>query len=32
MGLLADRTALPVQGGGRITQAAVLARLIDPRG
>jgi len=32
MGLLADRPALPVAGGGRITQAAVLARLIDPRG
>ena len=32
MGLLAQRSALPVQGGGRITQAAVLARLIDTRG
>ncbi|SNR25872.1 choline ABC transporter ATP-binding protein [Paracoccus sediminis] len=32
MGLLADRTALPVQGGGCITRDAVLARLIDPRG
>ncbi|MFN4059295.1 MAG: choline ABC transporter ATP-binding protein [Paracoccus hibiscisoli] len=32
MGLLADRDALPVAGGGRVTRAAVLARLIDPRG
>ena len=32
MGLLSDRTALPVQGGGCITRDAVLARLIDPRG
>ena len=32
MDLLADRAALPVQGGGRITREAVLARLIDPRG
>ncbi|MFN3278940.1 MAG: choline ABC transporter ATP-binding protein [Paracoccus hibiscisoli] len=32
MGLLADRDALPVAGGGRITRGAVLARLIDPRG
>ena len=32
MGLLAGRTALPVEGGGHITRDAVLARLIDPRG
>ncbi|MGR3410416.1 MAG: choline ABC transporter ATP-binding protein [Paracoccus sp. (in: a-proteobacteria)] len=32
MDLLADRAALAVQGGGRITREAVLARLIDPRG
>lgn len=32
MGLLSDRTALPVQGGGCITRDGVLARLIDPRG
>ena len=32
MGLLSDKPALPVQGGGRITRDAVLARLIDPRG
>lgn len=32
MGLLAGRSALPVQGGGHITRDAVLARLIDPRG
>lgn len=32
MGLLADRGALPVEGGGRITQAGVLARLINPQG
>ncbi|MCZ0962442.1 hypothetical protein [Paracoccus benzoatiresistens] len=32
IGLLADKTALPVQGGGYITRDAVLARLIDPRG
>lgn len=32
MELLADRPALPVQGGGVITRDAVLARLIDPRG
>ncbi|SNT71848.1 choline ABC transporter ATP-binding protein [Paracoccus seriniphilus] len=32
MGLLADQRALPVEGGGRITRDAVLARLIDPRG
>lgn len=32
MGQLADRDALPLAGGGRVTRAAVLARLIDPRG
>ncbi|MDP5305694.1 choline ABC transporter ATP-binding protein [Paracoccus spongiarum] len=32
MGLLADASALPVEGGGRITRDGVLARLIDPRG
>ena len=32
MGLLAEATALPVEGGGRITRDGVLARLIDPRG
>ncbi|TJZ94143.1 choline ABC transporter ATP-binding protein [Paracoccus gahaiensis] len=32
MDLLAGRAALPVEGGGRITREAVLARLIDPRG
>ncbi|MBU2956636.1 choline ABC transporter ATP-binding protein [Paracoccus sp. 1_MG-2023] len=32
MDRLAGDTAIPVQGGGRITRAAVLARLIDPRG
>ncbi|MBK4215889.1 choline ABC transporter ATP-binding protein [Paracoccus caeni] len=32
MVLLADRDALPVEGGGMITRDAVLARLIDPKG
>ncbi|WP_265499621.1 choline ABC transporter ATP-binding protein [Paracoccus beibuensis] len=32
MDLLADRPALPVEGGRRVTREAVLARLIDPRG
>ncbi|WP_022706767.1 MULTISPECIES: choline ABC transporter ATP-binding protein [Paracoccus] len=32
MDRLTGDTAVPVQGGGRITRAAVLARLIDPRG
>ena len=32
MELLSGRSAVPVEGGGRITREAVLARLIDPRG
>ncbi|MDB6177992.1 choline ABC transporter ATP-binding protein [Paracoccus sp. Z330] len=32
MELLAGQNAIAVQGGGRITRDAVLARLIDPRG
>ncbi|RJK98695.1 choline ABC transporter ATP-binding protein [Paracoccus aestuarii] len=31
MALLADREAVGVQGGGRITRETLLARLIDPR-
>ena len=29
---LRDEPALPVSGGGRVTQGSVLARLLDPRG
>ena len=32
MNLLAQTTALPVEGGGCVTRDGVLARLIDPRG
>lgn len=32
MQMLADRSALRVEGGGVITRDAVLARLVDPRG
>lgn len=32
MAALGEREALPLQGGGRVSRASVLRRLIDPRG